>query len=267
MDEEEMNNLMEQANLQTHVGQQVQGGVQQQYYQEEQERTIAETQLEVNSILREIYHMLRQDTLQPTDKPREEEPFKWVPIEDETQRALTDYGVERIMQVMKSYVNKNTLLSNFNEEQIKKRMLNFALALNGNIFMKYEVYFRNPTLEEVKKLLEKRLKEQKQIKMFAGEIVGVKVDEKKAEAEVMKSIENRVEYELKKIREEVLKRNLKEYELLFEQLKAIVEATHNRAFRGEERGSLRRHMNVSEILGPQKQMPRESGGMFKWIKG
>jgi len=72
----------------------------------------------------------------------------------------------------------------------------------------------------------------------------------------------RFEYEIQKIKEERTKLNLREFEMIFTQLKALVEAIHNRAWKGEERGSLRRHFNISEVIGGKPQMPQKKGGWF-----
>ena len=88
-----------------------------------------------------------------------------------------------------------------------------------------------------------------------------KVDEDKIKEEVSKEVEPRIEYETQKIKQEQIKLNLREFEMIFTQLRALVEATHNRAWKGEERGSLRRHFNISEIIGgkPQQQEKRKWG--------
>ena len=90
------------------------------------------------------------------------------------------------------------------------------------------------------------------------------VDENKIKGEVIKEIEPRIEYEIQKIKSEQVKLNLREFEMVFTQLRALVEATHNRAWKGEERGSLRRHFNISEIIGgrPQQQ-EKKKWGLFK----
>ncbi len=268
MKEPEIDGIIQNADMHAFANQQVNQGTQAEaarYYLEEQERTIAEAQLEVESILMEVYHLLRQDTL----KPKEDGTFEWVPTSDPTKRVLTDAGVEKIMQVMRIYVNKNVLLSNFTEEQIRRRMLNFCLALNSNLFMKYEVYFRQPTLEEVKNILKERLERKKQLKKFAAEIAGLDIDENEIEKEVLREIEGRIEYELEKIKQEIRRRNLREYELIFRELEQIVEATHYRAYKGEERGSLRRHMNVAEIIGNysnNEENYQKIGKIFPWNK-
>ena len=264
--EQEMNNLNEHSQLVGTVGainQQAQQSAATQYYIQEQEKSLAEAQLECDKTLNEIYHLLRQDILKPNEKGM----MDWYPI-DKKFRALTDQGVDRWMQVMKFYINKDTLLSNFSEEQINKRMLEFCYALNANIFLKYELYFYKPSFEECVDILKSRLKEKSDLKKYARDILGLPVKEKEINDEIVARAEYRIEDEINKIRKERIRQNLREYELLFVQMKAIVEAVHNRALKGEERGSLRRHTQISEILGNKMTQPQQKeGGMFKWVKG
>ena len=91
------------------------------------------------------------------------------------------------------------------------------------------------------------------------ELMDRKVDEEEIKAEVLLEIEPQIEYEREKIKSEKTKLNLREFEMIFTQLKALVEATHNRAWKGEERGSLRRHFNISEVIGGKSQMPEKKG--------
>ena len=259
----EINSIIEQTQLAGAVGQQAQAAASAQYYIQEQEKNLAEEQLDCNKTLNEIYHLLRQDVLEPS----QDGTMGWKDNPNAGDRALTNLGVDRIMQVMRSYVNKETLLSNFDEDQINGRMLEFSYALNANIFMKYELYFRKPTFEECTNLLKSRLDEREKLKRYSRELLGLEVDKAAIKKEVLREIEDRIEYEINKIRQERIRQNLREYELLFVQLKAIVEATHNRAWKGEERGSLRRHTNISEVIGNRMPQQKEEGGMFKWAKG
>ena len=142
-------------------------------------------------------------------------------------------------------------------------MLRFCLALNANMFMKYEVYFRVPTLEECHVLLKERIKDKLKIKTISADVSGITLDVEATKKQILAEMEDRIEYELTKIKAEQTKINLREYELIFTQLEALVEATHNRAFRGEERGSLRRHFNISEVIGGSSpQGMKKSGGWF-----
>jgi len=231
---------------------------QMQYQMEEQEKNLAEAQLDCEETLNRIYHLLRQDVLRITGgNPN------WVSIEDKKKRILTEEGVDRIMQIMYSYINKETLLSNFDDKKISQRMLEFSLALSALMFMKYEIYFRTPTLDECKDILKLRISEKIKRKVIAFEIAELEADEPQIKKDVLEEIEGRVEYELGKIRQEKTKLNLKEFEMIFTQLKALVEATHNRAWRGEERGSLRRHFNISEVIGGKSPQAQEKkGGWF-----
>ncbi len=230
-----------------------------QYQMEESEMNLAEAQLDCNETLTKIYHLLKQDVLAPND----EGILEWKAIDDQKKRVLTGEGVEKMMQVMQSYINKETLLSNFDEKMIARRMLEFSLALSAVIFMKYDVYFRTPSLEECKDILETRIAEKNKRKRINLELLGREVDEDKIKEETLKEVEPRIEYEIQKIKQEQTKLNLREFEMIFTQLKALVEATHNRAWKGEERGSLRRHFNISEIIGGKPQGPeKKKWGLF-----
>ncbi len=229
-----------------------------QYAAEEAEKNLAETQLDCDETLLKIYHQLRQDVL----TPGEGGVLDWKDLNDPKKRILTDEGVDKIMQVLQSYVNKETLLSNFDEKTIARRMLEFSLALSGILFLKYEIFFRVPNFQECKEILEDRIEEQIKRRKSTLELLGKPVDEKEIKKEVIKEIEPRLDYEIQKIKSEQTKLNLREYEMLFTQLKAIVEATHNRAWKGEERGSLRRHFNISEIIGGKGGGNEKKRNMF-----
>ena len=234
-----LNNGVQQGNLASNQNRQFQ------YSMEEGEKNLADSQLDCEETLSKIYHLLKQDALEPDAQGN----LEWKPIADKKKRIFTDEGVDKLMQIMQSYINKETLLSNFDEKTIARRMLEFCLALNGVFFLKYEIYFRVPSFEECKQFLNQSIKEKVERKKSTLELLGKEFNEAEIRKEVIKEIEPRINYELQKIKTEQTKLNLREYEMIFTQLKALVEATHNRAWKGEERGSLRRHFNISEIIG------------------
>ena len=145
------------------------------YYLEEQEKGIVNVQLEVDSIKSDVYHLLRQDVY----KMKEGEIGDWKEIEDKRQRTLSDWGVDRIMQIIHFYVNKNTLLSNFSEDQINRIMLKFVKELNDLILLKYQVIFRTSSFEECKQIILERIEEQEKMKSFSMEILGKIPDKEK----------------------------------------------------------------------------------------
>jgi hypothetical protein len=262
MQPDEREYLMEQTALAGQVGQMAQSSAAAQYYVQEKEKTIVEAQLECESLLEEVRHKLKQDK----QTYKEDGTYDWEPISD-SERILTDMGVGRIMQTMKAYVNKESLLSNYSEYIINRRMLDFCQALNRNIFMKYELYFRLPTVEEAIEIIKLRLKEKAKIRVFAKEMLGIAIDQNKVEKELLFEMENRIHYEIDKVRKQKQKQNICEYELLFTELTSIVESVHQRAWKGEERGSFRRHTNISEIIGaPPSKAIQQQGGMFGWAR-
>ena len=262
MNSDESVELFEQTQLAGQVGQQAQQSAAAQYYLEEHQKSLAETQLEVESITTKCYHLLKQDILKPDDKGG----MDWQPIKDDVKRVLTDDGVDKIMTHIHFYVNKNTLLSNFDEQQIDRLMLRFCIELNDLFLLKYEVLFAQATVEQCIEILKERNKEKAKIRAFAYLTSTGKVkDSKTIEEELIKETEVRIEYEIKEIRAEQRREKLREYGIIIAQLEMIVFAALNRAYRGEERGSIRRHTNISEILGGRPIMPKGNSGGYKWF--
>lgn len=256
-EEEHRERQIEDMNIAGAVQQQGQATAQQQYFMQEQERTMFEAQTECETTLQKLYNQLKQSVF-VIDKQGE---GNWVAILDEKKRRLTDDGVNRIYELMSFYINKENLLSNFSEDQINGIMLRFRKAFSANILMRYKLYFRQPTFEECKDIFNQRISEQRKMKMFAAEMAGIKLDETKVKTDLLLLYEDKMEYELAKIKEEKKKEMLSEFELLFEQLSQLVYATLNRAWKGEERGSMRRHTTISELVGANRPQ-QQPGGMF-----
>lgn len=231
-----------------------------QYYVEEKEKGIVDIQLEVDSIKADIYHLLKQDRL-VLDKATGQTDWKEAQDKD---RSLTDWGVERIMQTIHFYINKNTLLTNFDEKQIKQIMYTFMKEINDLVLLKYEYLFREPTFDECKDIIKAKVDTRKKMKMFTLEVLGKIPDEEQITKDLMFEFEKTIEEEMNKIKLEKRKEKIREYGLLIAQLEVIVYATLNRAFRGEERGSIRRHTQISELIGGRSPLPSKSGGMFSW---
>jgi len=231
-----------------------------QYQMEEAEQTLAEAQLDCDRTIDKINHLLKQDVYRMDEAKGI---MDWFAIVDAKKRVLTEEGVDKIMQVIQSYINKETLLSNFDEKMIDRRMLEFALALSALLFMKYEVYFRVPTKEECYDILKLRIDEKMETKKMKCRLMSEVFQEDYEKSLILNDLRGREEYELDKIKREKVKLNLREFEMIFVQLKALVEATHNRAWKGEERGSLRRHFNISEVIGAKPQgQERKKWGLF-----
>ena len=261
-EDNEQDRMYNQAVIQQQTGRNANEAAQ--YYLEEKEKGIIDVQLEVDSIKSDVYHLLRQDKLCLN---KETNQMDWAELEDLSQRTLSDWGVERLMQVINFYINKNTLLTNFDEKQINRLMLTFMKELNSLILLKYQLIFRTPTFEECKKIMMDKLADKKKLKMFTLEILGKEVDEEQIGIDLLNEMESTIEKEMLKIKEEHRKEKLRDYGILVAQLEIMVYATLNRAWKGEERGSIRRHTQISELIGgkPNMNMNKSSGGgMFSW---
>lgn len=90
-------------------------------------------QLELDTILERIEHMLRGD------KPTwENGSIIWKKPETDKEKILNDFGVAEIMRVLSNYVNRNTILSNYKEEIINEKMFDLGNELADLFFLKYE---------------------------------------------------------------------------------------------------------------------------------
>lgn len=227
---------------------------------EEQEKGLAEAQLDVEEIIDHIHNLLlgKQLLMDDDGVKRWKEP-------DKKDKTLSEWGVHRIMQTVRFHINRNTLLSNFNEEQINRLMLSFVVEMNDLMLLKYEKLFRKLTFEECVEILEQRYEERAKKKVFAAKLLGKELSQEETEQDLLKEIEGRIEFEIERIRRNDRREKIKEYGLLMEELEAQVYATYNRAWKGEERGSLRRHTSFSEIFTPSGASERQrKGGLFGW---
>lgn len=112
-------------------------------------QNLIQWQLELDSILERVEHMLRGD------KPRfVNGSLIFVSPENDEDRIFTDFGVSEIMRVLSMYLNRNTILSNYDEETINWKVLDFGNEIADLIYLKYEMMFSIPTYEScAKKIL------------------------------------------------------------------------------------------------------------------
>ena len=231
---------------------------QQQFMMDEGQRSLAEMQTELDSVKETIFHLLKQDR-----EIVQSGQLIWEPMVDKSKLVFTEEGRDKIYQLISFYVNKNTLFTNFDENQIKFMMRRFMTELNGLILLKYEIIFRQPTFDECVDILERRTENKAKLRVYSGKRIGKIYDQKEIEKELLKETETRIEYEIKKIKEQQRKEKIREYGIILVQLEALVYSLLNRAFRGEERGSIRRHQNASEVV----VLGERGGGSAKTEQG
>jgi hypothetical protein len=245
MDENQYADFMASQQMQQQMGQNALN-TQQQLMFNEQERGLAEEQLDVEEIIDRIYNLLQGSGVKD-----------WMESKDNQMKILSDWGVQRIMQVVRFHINKNTLLSNFDEVQINRLMYHFTTEMNDLVLLKYQKLFRETTFEECKKIMEIKLEENERIKHFNKE---------KIKQELLDELEGNIEKQIAKIREDERKNRIKEYGLLLWEIEQSVYSTLNRAYGGKERETLRRHASFNEIRSIQPEQQKKGGGVFGWLK-
>lgn len=90
-------------------------------------------QLELDSILERVEHMLRGD------RPRfVNGNLIFVPPDDVNDKILNDFGVSEVMRTLTMYLNRNTILSNYDEDTINWKVLDFGKEIVDLFYLKYE---------------------------------------------------------------------------------------------------------------------------------
>lgn len=221
---------------------------------DDENKNITREQLDLSDEIRTIDNLLR-GRFQMIDKhgfPR------WVEPLNNDMKILSDYGINYIMNAIQWYLTKNTLLSNYDENQISAKMEDLATTITDDIFMEYDQMFLYPTLEDCKDELRKRILQKVETKKFALELMGKKADKKIIEEKVLKEMEDRIEKELTTIKEQKIKNKLKRFESIIRFIQDTIHSAYQRAWRGQERTTLRQHIHISENRNPNVQMPHSS---------
>lgn len=95
------------------------------------EDNLAKWQLEVNDILERAEHILRGDV--PTFS---EGHIIWGANPNPENNVLNNVGIQEIMKRLSMYINRNTILSDYTNEEINAKVFDFGRALNNLIFMR-----------------------------------------------------------------------------------------------------------------------------------
>lgn len=215
-----------------------------------EEKTAINEQLDLTPELERIYYLLKGYTLTKNSNTGKTD---WTEPSSNNMKVLTEYGVQLIMNYIAWYLNKNTLLSNYDEDTINTKMEDFVISLADAAFMLYEKTFNYPTLDDCKEELRLRIQRKVETKSFAYELIQKKVptpEQREAfEKEIMKDIEQIIEKELDKIKQQLMKDKLKRFELMIRQIQDTVHSSYLRALNGMERKTAREHIHVNETRG------------------
>ena len=118
-------------------------------FQQNQDPNLIEYQLELDNILERIEHLLRGDIVSEDEDGN----VVYIPPEDHDLVILNDYGVKLIMNVISFYINKNTILSNYDPERINEILYDLGFELADVIFINYDMMGMDTTQKQSRHIL------------------------------------------------------------------------------------------------------------------
>lgn len=201
-------------------------------------QNLIQWQLELDSILERVEHMLRGD------KPKfMNGSLIFISPDSDEDRIFTDFGVSETMRILSMYLNRNTILSNYDEETINWKVLDFGVEISDFIYTRYETMFAIPTIQQCAK------------KILGVDIVQVNEGWAVPQGEEFLLLDNEhmglINAERRK--QSLEKRKL--YPIIVKELVDCVHSAYLRALNGGERLSLHesRSVNQSETIMPGVQ--------------
>lgn len=100
-----------------------------------EQESLVKWQLELNDILERAEHILKGDV--PTFDNGQ---MVWKPNPNLQDNVLNETGVKAILKILAMYVNRNTILSDYENEEIRWKVLDFGKRVNNLLFMKGEEF-------------------------------------------------------------------------------------------------------------------------------
>jgi len=237
---------------------------QQESFNQPEEKSMVREQLDLSEEIARIDYLIKGYSLEPNA----DGVLEWVkPISNDLV-IFSDYGIHLIRNTICWYLNKNLLLSNFDEKTIRKKMWDFTNDLIDTIFMEYDKVFLYPSVADCIAVLKERIDRQTEIACYAREIGGIEYDREAIRKEKFDEIENKIEKEIEKIREQIIKGKLKRYMITIRTIQDAVHSTYMRAWKGQERTTLRQHIHISETKGNPAFNSNQptSGGIWPWAR-
>ena len=103
-------------------------------YQSQEDKNLIEFQLDTSDMLSKIEHFLKGDYVD-VDKDGNE---VWVAQKDSKLILFNKYGVNSIMLIIGNYIDKNTMLSHYDEMRINEILADLGEELAKFIYCNYE---------------------------------------------------------------------------------------------------------------------------------
>ena len=235
---------------------------QQEAFIQQEDKSVVKEQLDLSEEIARIDYLIKGYSLEPGANGLE-----WIKPKNDDMVIFSEYGIHLIRNTICWYLNKNLLLSNFDEETIRKKMWDFTNDLIDTIFMEYDKVFLYPSVKDCIDVLKERIDRRTEVACYAREVIGGEYDREAIRREKFNEIENRIENELEKIRQQIIKSKLKRFVMTIRTIQDSIHNTYMRAWKGIERDTLRKYTHVSETRGNSGFTPQQqSGGFWPWSK-
>lgn len=194
-------------------------------------------QLDLKEDIDRIYHLLKGDQI----KEDKDGNISYEPASHDDLKPFNEFGVQMIMNIISFYLNRNTLLSNYSEDRIDEKVLDFGRRLYALIHNRYEEIMITVDLQgETEKLINK------DIKILPS---GVYVTDFKFDGEGNISYNELPDQAVKwmeDIKRNHLLKKMKMFEMMAGSLVDSVHSAYLRAYKGGERESLRTARTVTQ---------------------
>lgn len=104
------------------------------FYNSIADQNLVQWQLDLKEDMDRIYHLLKGSEL----VKNEDGDMVYIDPKDEKLSIFNNLGVKLIMNILSFYLNRNTLLSNYDLDTINWKVLDFGRRLNNLIYCKYQ---------------------------------------------------------------------------------------------------------------------------------
>lgn len=208
-------------------------------------------QLDLREDLDRIYHLLKGDQITEDADGN----VKYSEATHDDLKPFNEFGVQMMMNILQFYLNRNTLLSNYTEDKIEEKVLDFGRRLNDLLHNRYEEIMMTLDLKKsVGELIGKEIKELPSgifVTDFAYKSDGTITYNELPPAVLKWKDELKRNHMVKK---------LKIYEMMVGSLVDSVHSAYLRALKGGERESLRtaRTVNQTEGISNQQQYGQQN---------
>jgi hypothetical protein len=172
-----------------------------------------------------------------------------MPPNSNAERIFTDFGVGEIMRILSMYLNRNTILSNYDEPTINVKVFDFGTELADLIFLKYELMFTTLTMNEC---FQKVFRTDLEIvpiekdNQIGADGWAIKMKDRKSGIVVLKELTpEQMTQVLREFKLQQLEKR-KLYPIIVRQIVDTVHSAYLRALNGGERQSLHEQRSVSQ---------------------